>query len=136
MSSPFTYQTVVRLHQTDAAGLLFFARQFELVHDCYEAYLHLNAVSFARLLKDRDYLLPIISANGNYAAPLMAGDQLVISMICTSCRANSFELTYELFRGDEAVGRASTVHVCIDFQTRLKRPLPEPIRLAMQAIAS
>lgn len=31
----FTYKTQIRLHDTDAAGILFFAQQFEIIHDAY-----------------------------------------------------------------------------------------------------
>ncbi len=32
----FTYKTKISLHDTDAAGIIFFANQFKIVHDAYE----------------------------------------------------------------------------------------------------
>ena len=35
----YVYQAKIKLHDTDAAGLLFFSQQFEIMHDAYEALL-------------------------------------------------------------------------------------------------
>jgi len=32
---PFRYETSVKLHQTDAAGIMFFGQMFFVAHDAY-----------------------------------------------------------------------------------------------------
>jgi hypothetical protein len=35
----YTYQTTIRLHHTDAAGVVFFSNLFVIAHDAYESFL-------------------------------------------------------------------------------------------------
>ena len=42
----FIYKTQIRLHDTDAAGILFFANQFSIIHDAYELLLEEFDFSF------------------------------------------------------------------------------------------
>lgn len=135
MPASFRFETAVRLHQTDAAGLLFFARQFDIVHDCYESFLEKSGHSFAQIIRTADYLLPIVEASGQYRAALFAGDRLTISMSCERISDHSFILAYEITRDDTIVGSARTVHVCIDAASRTKKGLPQSLRAALIEIA-
>ena len=128
----YVYTTAVRLHDTDAAGLLFFGHQFKIVHDCYETFMAEHAVSFLEILRNRDYLLPIVHAESDYLAALDVGDSLAVKLTCSRLGDTSFTLSYEIWRGEQLVGKASTVHVCTDATTNKKRSLPEELRTALQ----
>lgn len=128
----YRIDTSVRLHDTDAAGLLFFGHQFKMVHDCYESFMESEAVSFLDILNQRDYLLPIVHAESDYLAALAVGDPLTVELTCSRLGETSFTLSYEIRRNDEVVGRASTVHVCTDAKTKKKRVLPEELRAALE----
>jgi len=38
-SDMYKYETVIRMRNTDAAGLVFYAEVFVLAHECYESFL-------------------------------------------------------------------------------------------------
>ncbi len=42
----YQYHHKVKLHETDAAGILFFSHQFEMIHDAYESLL--EKIGFGR----------------------------------------------------------------------------------------
>ncbi len=132
----FKYKTQIRLHDTDAAGLLFFANQFVLVHDAYETLLHKLGFSFEVMLKKRGYFLPIVHAESDYKAHLFVGDEITISVKVAHIGTTSFIFTYEIHnKKNVLVGTAKTVHVTISKKTKKKITLPKDFRAALERIS-
>ena len=76
----YVYQTKIKLHETDAAGLIFFSNQFKLMHDAYESLLETIGFGFSDLIRKCDFFLPIIHAEADYKKPLFVGDVLEIQV--------------------------------------------------------
>lgn len=132
----FTYQITIKLHETDAAGLLFFSHQFKLMHDAYEALLESWGLGFAILLLEKDYFLPIVHAESDFKAPLFVGDRITIEMKIAQIGSSSFTFAYTLRdEKKKIVGTGKTVHVTIDKKTRTKIPLPTAIRATLKKFA-
>lgn len=127
----FTYTTKIRLHDTDAAGIIFFANQFKIIHDAYEDLLEEFGWSFPKILKGTKYFLPIVHAESNYKTPVLVGDKIIIAIKIGHIGKTSFSFEYTLKRGKTLVGTAKTVHVTIDQKTRKKIPLPSALRQAL-----
>src|SRR5580698_6851236 len=127
----FTYKTKIRLHDTDAAGIIFFANQFKIVHDAYEDLLEKFGWSFQTMLKGTSYFLPIVHAESDYKTPVFVGDKIVIAIKVGHIGKTSFSFEYTLKRGKTLVGTSKTVHVTIDPKTRKKTPLPPALRRAL-----
>lgn len=132
----FTYKTKIRLHDTDAAGIIFFANQFKLIHDAYEDLLEKFGWSFKTMLKNTKYFLPIVHAESDYKIPVFVGDKIAITIKVGHIGTTSFSFEYTLKRGKTLVGTAQTVHVTIDQKTRKKIPLPPAIRSALKKLQS
>lgn len=124
----------VRLHDTDAAGILFFARQFYFAHDIYEELLAQIGMPMSELINHPDFFVPIVHAESQFLKPLTAGQQIEISVRIAEIGNTSYTLEYRLrdFSGDE-VGRAETVHVSVSRATKTKTPLPDQIRSKLSA---
>ena len=130
----FEMTTSVRLHDTDAAGLLFFAHQFRIAHDAYESFMEQIGYSFASIFREDDYLLPIVHAEADYTAILNVGDRLAVRLVAEKIGETSFTLAYDLINDSgKSVGTVRTVHVCLDKSQREKRPLPDGLRQALEA---
>lgn len=127
----FTYKTKIRLHDTDAAGIIFFANQLKLVHDAYEDLLEEFGWSFEKMLKGTNYFLPIVHAESDYKTPVFVGDHIVIGIKVGHIGTTSFSFEYTLKRGKTLVGTAKTVHVTIDQKSRQKITLPAALRKAL-----
>lgn len=129
----FTYKTQIRLHDTDAAGILFFAHQFAIVHDAYEQLLEKLGFSFPTMLNQRPYFLPIVHAESDYKAPLFVGDKITIRITLGQIGETSFSFIYTIHNQKNVlVGTAKTVHVTIDKKKRTKIKLPGEIRRSLE----
>ena len=126
----YTYQHKIKLHETDAAGIIFFSNQFKIIHDAYESLLESMGLGFAELLRNKSYFLPIVHAESDYKLPLFVGDVIEIQVTVENVGNTSFTFAYKLLNADQKlVGTARTVHVTIDNKTRKKIPLPKEMRL-------
>lgn len=125
----FIYQHKIKLHETDAAGIIFFSRQFEIIHDAYEALLESIGFGFPEMLNNQPFFLPIVHAESDYKTPLFVGDVIEISVKVTNLGTTSFQFSYELYKSDRTLaGKAKTVHVTIDKKSRQKIPIPKKMR--------
>ena len=129
----FTYKTRIKLHHTDAAGLLFFANQFTIIHDAYEALLEKFNCSFELMLRKRNYFLPIVHAESDYKAPLFVGDWITIRIRVGHIGSTSFSFEYEIRNAKKTlVGTAKTIHVTINKKSGKKIPLPKELRSRLE----
>ncbi len=132
----FVHHTAIRLHNTDAAGLLFFADQFQLAHDAYESFMESIGYPFAEQLRTAPYLLPIVHAEADFVKPLLTGDRITIQVVAERIGDTSFTLGYTLLRNQsEMVGTVKTVHVLIDKRDGRKRSLLPEFRAKLNTIA-
>ena len=128
----FTYTTTVKLHDTDAAGLLFFGHQFTIAHDAYELFLESIGFGLAHVIRESDFLLAIVRAEADFRQPVFVGDKLNVHLNLERIGETSFTLTYDLVGADgEDIGAVKTVHVCLDKSKRTKRTLPNGLRAAL-----
>jgi 1,4-dihydroxy-2-naphthoyl-CoA hydrolase len=127
----------VCLHDTDAAGILFFANQFVFIHDAYEELLRQLGFSIAAILRDGSFVVPIVHAESQYLKPLTVGDEITVAVQVAKIGETSFVLEYELLGIDgQIVGKAKTVHVAVSKQTQNKIALPENLLRALNAFQS
>lgn len=129
-----TCKTKIRLHDTDAAGVIFFANQFKIIHDAYEDLLEKVGWSFRTMLKGKNYFLPIVHAESDFKTPVFVGDKIVITVKVGLIGKTSFSLEYTLKRGKTLVGTAKTVHVAINQKNHKKVPLPSTLCQGLKQI--
>jgi len=135
-AGPFRYETAIVMRHTDAAGVMFFARLFELLHDAFEAFLGRHQVSPAELVGRGDYLMPIAHVQADYKQPLPLGEQVTVDLRLAKTGRCSFTLTYEVRNGEGTLAAtAETVHVPVSKKTLRPVKLPEAIRAALDSLA-
>lgn len=132
----FIHTTTIRLHDTDAAGVLYFANQFRLAHEAYEAFMELAGASLAAMLKKGTIALPIVHAESDYRIPLRVGDTLTISLRLHHLGKTSFTLVSKFTAKDQTAGYVTTTHVAINRRSGKKTPLPPALKRALQTIRS
>lgn len=129
-SSSFSYRHRLKLAQTDAGGVVFFAQSLVIAHDAWEAVLDEVGFSVARIIRERQFALPIVEANTQLLRPMRAGDDVDVVITLEKLGTSSVIVRSALAVGGEAVGACRTVHVCIDGQGQ-STPLPEAFRAAL-----
>lgn len=119
----------VRMHDTDMAGILYFARQFRFVHDALEDLLESEGYKIDDLFQHHPFIFVIVHAESDYLKPLKAGDKLETHVTLERMGESSIILFYEIYKaGKELAGTAKTVHVCLDKTTRAKMNIPAEVR--------
>jgi 1,4-dihydroxy-2-naphthoyl-CoA hydrolase len=127
-----TYETTLRLHQTDSLGIAYYGNVFVLIHECYESFLDIAAI-----LKEGKYIIPIVHAEADYRAVMELSDVILIEMGLGDTGRSSFTLVYRLSnqRG-EVVAEAKTVHSVLDRQSRKSIDMPDYIRDRLEEIGA
>lgn len=108
---PFTHGFQVRLHDTDAAGVLFFAHLLRHAHDAYESLMAAAGFPLQGLIQD-GIALPIVHTMADFQAPIRQGDRIQVEVSLDEVRRRSFSLNYRFLDAEGAQrARARTVHV-------------------------
>lgn len=130
----FITQNKVRMHDTDMAGVIFFAKQFRYAHDALEEFMLHLGISFDKLFHDDHFVFVIVHAEADYLAPLRVGDNLDIHVSIENVGSSSFTVFYQIYRKSDQlfVGTAKTVHVTLDSKTRQKIPIPAALKFKLQ----
>jgi 1,4-dihydroxy-2-naphthoyl-CoA hydrolase len=137
---PFVYETVLRLHDTDSAGVMFFGHLFRHLHDAYESFMASLGFALHLMIAPPDpastLALPIVHAEADYLSPLRHGDRMLIEITVAEVRIRSFSLDYRVAGAEgRTCARARTVHVRASHPTSDTAPLPDDLRLALLACA-
>lgn len=130
----YKYQTTIRLHHTDAAGVIYFASLFVLAHECYESFLE-QYTSIGSILDQNELLIPIVHADADYLMPLRVSEKITIEMTVTKIGKSSFELGYTFTNSSSQItAEAKTAHVVIAKDTRKPMPIPQFLKTALDSL--
>lgn len=125
----FAYARTVHFPDTDAAGVVFFARYLSICHEAYEEALADAGVNLGAFFTDTGVVVPIAKSEASYLRPLICGDKLRVEVTPVRLSENGFALDYVLWKltpggAAKRAAVARTEHVCIHSQTRERQPLP------------
>jgi 1,4-dihydroxy-2-naphthoyl-CoA hydrolase len=130
-----THTFIVRLHDTDTAGVLFFAHLFRHAHDAYEEFMAALGQPLNGLIRD-GCRLPLVHAEADYLQPIRHGEEIHVTVVLSALGETSFTLDYG-FRDGSGTLRAQsrTVHVHLADGTveAVAAPLPGHLRVALYA---
>ncbi|MBA3957455.1 MAG: acyl-CoA thioesterase [Parachlamydiaceae bacterium] len=130
----FKTKNRVRMHDTDMAGILYFARQFRFAHDALEDFSADEGFPFDQIFHKENFVFVVVHAEADYLAPLKVGDALDIDLIIEKIGNSSFTIVYKIYRSVDhlLVGTAKTVHVTLDATTRKKIDIPPQFRKILE----
>lgn len=128
----FIAKNQVRMHDTDMAGILYFPRQFRFAHDALEDFVASEGLSFNEVFTQEKFVFVIVHAEADYLKPLQIGDQLEVHLFVERLGTSSFTILYKMYRKEELVGTAKTVHVTLDGKSRESIPIPPELRSKLE----
>jgi 1,4-dihydroxy-2-naphthoyl-CoA hydrolase len=132
----FETKTNIKLHDTDAAGVVFFVNYFRIAHTAYEAFLKSIGCGLDYIIRHSDYLILIAHAEADYERAFQLGNVVTISLKATRIGQSSFEITATINDDQGRLGTTvKTVHVAVSKQTAEKIELPETIRRGLESIS-
>ena len=142
----FNYRRRVYLADTDAAGVVYFAKGLEICHEAYEESLAQAQISLKQMINEKQVALPIVHAEIDFLRPVFCSDELQVSL--TGSRVNDsqrllrpkrtepaltvgeFAIAYQISPIDNlerVLITAQTRHVCINPQIGRRMNLPSTI---------
>ena len=133
---PFTHLRTVRLADTDAAGVVFFARTLALCHEAYEEALAAAGLNLNDFLGATGIIVPISRSEADYKRPLRVGDKVRITVTPSQLTANSFAVRFEITKlgpPEKLSAVVRTEHVCTAPAKRERAPLPPALAAWVRA---
>lgn len=124
----FTYVRKVRVQDTDATGVLYFANQLQISLEAFEEYLMIQGFSIGEMVKKNIFLLPIVHTKADFFAPIHISDVLEVTLTFPKIGTISFTHASEILKGGEKVGTVEIVHVVYCPEKKVGIPIPEELK--------
>jgi 4-hydroxybenzoyl-CoA thioesterase len=131
----FEVQQQVRFGHVDPAGIAYFPRIFDYIHEAFEEVWeqHVGA-RYYHLLLERKIGFPLVRADVDFKAPLRFGDRPVVRITCFHLGRSSIGLRYVYRLVDTVCLEARMTTACINLETMESMPMPEEFRLQFEKI--
>jgi len=133
----YIHKTTLRLRDTDAAGVIYFANIFDLAHEAFEAFMESVGMDIGLILRSTHFDLPVVHAEADYKKPILPGDKLRIHLSNERLGDTSFTLLYRIYNSnDDIVAEVRIAHVVMDRIEGVKKAVTDELRLALNRLAS
>ena len=126
----FDYSRRIYLSDTDAAGVVYFAKGLEICHEAYEESLAEAGINLNQTIREGKTALPIVHAEIDFLRPLFLGDRIRVSLAASLVSNSEFAIAYQIYPVDNVervLVTAQTKHVCINPQLRKRIDLPSAV---------
>ena len=127
----------VRFGDTDAAGIVNFAKLLRWCHEAYEESLERFGVAAPEVFPTPgsmlEVALPIVHCSADYFRPLVCGDAITIRLEPVRLDLGSFEVRYSFTSSEQAVAQGLTRHLAIETSSRRRCALPTAINRWLEA---
>ena len=126
-------EVLVRFAHCDPAGIVFYARYFEMINGVVEDWFEdaLEA-SFSGLLFHRNLATPTVHFEVDFPNRSMMGDRLTFATSVTRMGRSSFDLNHEVSCRGELRMQVYQTLLFTDGNARGAQPIPEDLRHRME----
>jgi 1,4-dihydroxy-2-naphthoyl-CoA hydrolase len=124
----FTSKRKINFYDCDPAGILFYAKIYELCHSVYEEMMQSFNLKENYWSND-DYVVPIIHSEASYHKPLVYNSFVEIELSASSISSSAFKLAYTCKNENgELCVEVLTTHVFVDKKTWKKKQIKDDVR--------
>lgn len=128
------YRRTIHLGDTDATGVIYFAKMQNIALEAFEDYLTCVSLDLASILKEKKFLFPIVHVDANYMQPLFVGDKVKAHLKLQRIGNSSFTFITELFKNQCLVGTVQITHVTVLFATKKSTDIPSHLKLHLEKL--
>ncbi|MDA3861850.1 MAG: thioesterase family protein [Melioribacteraceae bacterium] len=121
----FEAERIVEFGMCDSAGVLFFAKIFDLSHSVYEEFILRSNVKDSYFEND-SFAIPLVNTTADFHEPIRLHEVLIANLIVSKIGNSSFQLTIS-FVDEDGIKRATTktTHVFVSKKDFKKIEIPE-----------
>ena len=120
----------IRLHETDATGVIYFTNQLKYSADAFEEWIDRHLSHFPDLFEK--FALPIIRAESTYRRPLMRGDEIEIILDLVKLGRSSFTIKGTIKKEGVVVGFTEITHVLTSLKDGKATPFQNPFKALLE----
>ncbi len=127
--SSFTTMIQVRFGHVDPAGIAYYPRIYDYIHEVYEElWDRYIGVRYDKLLLEERVGFPLVHSEVDFRAPLRFGDRPIVKVTCTKLGRSSIQLRYVFTRDEVVLVDARMTTVCTDLRAMKSIPLRDEHR--------
>ncbi len=125
----YHYDRTVRMADTDASGVIYFASIQKIALEAFEEFLLSSGFELAKVMLSGPLLVPIVHVEADYLAPVYVGELLRVEMKLAKTGVTSFTLKYNIFSSehDLVVATLAMTHVVIAKDSKKSVPIPQEL---------
>ena len=130
---PFVTHIDVRFGHVDPAGIAYYPRIYEFIHQATEALWDVHVGKrYYYLVSEERLGFPLVHSEVDFKHPLRFGDTARIVMETTKLSSKSITNRYRIYLGDSKTlcAEVEIVTVPIDMDSFKARQVPEDVRVA------
>ena len=125
----FTTVIQVRFGHVDPAGIAYFPRIYDYIHEAFEEMWEVHVgVRYYALLGPQRLGFPLVHSEVDFAHPLRFGDRPLVRVTCFKLGHSSLGLRYVYKLDDQMCVDARMTTACVDLDTMKSRPMPDEYR--------
>ena len=133
--SAFTTQQKVRFGHVDPAGIAYFPRIYDYLHEAFEELWELHVgVRYYALIGEQRIGFPLVHSEVDFAHPLRFGDRPIVRVTCFRLGHSSIGLRYRYLLDDKLCVDARMTTATIDLAAMKPIPIPPAYRARFEAI--
>ncbi len=125
---------IVRFHDIDRAGIVYYPRFFDYIHRTFEDFCGDEVgVPHHKVIDELGIGFPVVRIETDFHHPLKHGDEISVELTCLRLGKSSVTLRYRIFRPGvaEPAAVAEITTVCVDMSDIHAVPLPDRLRAAL-----
>lgn len=133
--SAFETRFQVRFGHVDPAGIVYFPRIFDYLHDVFEEVWERHVgTRYYHLLLERRVGFPLVHCDVDFRSTLRFGDRPLARVTCFRLGRSSLGLRYVICKQGRVCVDARLVTACIDTDTMETLPIPAEFRTRFEEI--
>ena len=129
MSNKFEFQIRVYIEDTDAGGIVYHANHIRFMERARTEWL--RSTGIAHYWHQKDYSFVVHQIQVKYVRPILMDDLITVTARVISCKAASFVLQQNIYRGEILLASGEVTLACLNKDLMLRR-LPDEIRDLIQ----
>ncbi|MCH9630613.1 MAG: 1,4-dihydroxy-2-naphthoyl-CoA hydrolase [Chlamydiia bacterium] len=125
----FQYRRLVKMADTDASGVIYFANVQIIALEAFEEYLSRYGFDLGVEIEKGDFLFPIVHTEADYLSPVTVGDEVNVNLSLEKVGNSSFTMKYEIhsMKNDMTLATVKMTHVAMCKETKKSMRVPQEL---------
>lgn len=129
----FTFPVRVYYEDTDAGGVVYHANYLRFMERARTEWLSHLGLEHGPVADEHAVVFVVRQAVVDYLKPARLSDHLQVEATVGEMRRSAMVFHQRILRGDEVLTQGLVTVVAVDLQSFRPRPIPEPLREALQS---